>query len=421
MSDLERDLRDLLETKAGDVQTTPLAPPAVLRRGRRRQVGNVVGGALMAAAAAALVVGGAATFLGDRASEPPIMGDPGALPARTAVIGGVTVTAPQGWSLLDQSLWSMAIATETCTSSFEGTATPVGPGASEGDADPVETPPTVEEECTPVDLAAGVPIFTLANVEPNPTQTVCEVIPELPAQSVGRTDAYLYVAIDPDPQTQETWPVPLETVLPGSCGTNLTAEWIVDGVGYFAAAAFGPEVSDADRQAVLDAFAGLGFEGSPPQMAASPVIGFVVAAGVQDGVAWRLEAGPSLTCQSLGACVVQLAVITTDAGGDEQASPVTPPTTGSSITSASQPIGQATIAFGAAAADVEAVEIVAGDGATVTPTSVPWPSTLEAFASPEAPVDGTIWWATVPDVDTVNAVLADGSTGPRDTPAAPYG
>lgn len=103
MNDLERDLKELLETKAGGLDTTPLAPPAVLRRGRRRQVGTVVGGALMAIAAAAVVVGGTAAFLGDRASEPPIMGEREVLPAElrldTRKEGDELVASGDGWEI----------------------------------------------------------------------------------------------------------------------------------------------------------------------------------------------------------------------------------------------------------------------------------------------------------------------------------
>jgi hypothetical protein len=46
----------------------------------------------------------------------------------------------------------------------------------------------------------------------------------------------------------------------------------------------------------------------------------------------------------------------------------------------------------------------------VTPTTAPWPTALEAFAAPDAPVDGRIWWTVVPGVGSVKATLEDGTT-----------
>lgn len=407
MNDLERDLTELLETKAGGLDTTPLAPPAVLRRGRRRQVGTVVGGALMAVAAAAVVVGGASAFLTDRAIDPP-MGERDVLPARTATIGGVTVTAPEGWSLLDQWPLGMNIGTETCTSTFEGQATPVGEGGGGGSDDTVQTPPT--EECTPVELPGGVPLFTLGNVEPNPAQTICELFPEMPVQAVGPTDVFLYVALDANPEgASPTWPQPLGDGSADACAEGSVVRWRMGDVSYLAAAAIGEGASTEDRDAVAAAFEGLRFEGEPSPTR-SPVVGFVMAAGVEGGTEWRLEAGPYLRCAAgEAACGVQVAAISNDGEDTGDSASVTPPMA-SPFSATTLPVGTSTLVFGGMASQVASIEVTGGDGQTVTPNTSAWPTTLEAFAAQDAPVNGRVWWAIVPSVDSVTATLDDGTT-----------
>jgi hypothetical protein len=406
MNDLERDLKELFETKSGDVMTTPLAPKAVLKRGRRRQVGTVIGGTLMAVAAAAVVIGGGSAFLTDRADTPP-MGADEVLPARTATIGGVTVTAPEGWSLLDQWPLGMNVTTETCTSTFEGQGTPVGEGGGGGLDDPVETPPI--EECNSVDLPGGVPLFTLSNVEPNPAQAMCEIVPGFPAQTVAPTGVFLYVAVDANADgTSPTWPQPLGEGSTDPCAEGSIVRWSVDGVSYLAAAAFGEEASSEDRDTAAAAFDGLSFEGLPVPTT-SPVVGFVMAAGIEDGVAWRLEAGPNLRCAAGdAACGVQLAAVSDDDAATPGSASVAPPT-GSPFSATTLPLGTSTVVFGGMGTQVASIEVTTTGGATVTPTTAPWPTALEAFAAPDAPVDGRIWWTVVPGLESVRAILEDGT------------
>jgi hypothetical protein len=256
-----------------------------------------------------------------------------------------------------------------------------------------------------------VPLFTLANVEPNPVQTVCGLSSDAAPQAVGATDAYLYVALDvsdlaPAPQ----WPTTLEQTVGSTCSAEMSARWSSGGRTYLAEAVFGAEVSEADRQTVLDAFFQLAFTGNPKPSFAVPGPGYVVAAGVQDGVTWRLEPAVGMTCQSGGACAVQLVLITTDDAGGEQAWPIVPPTQGTPLIAASQPLGGTTLVYGAADPSVETLVVTATDGTAIAPSSIEWPSALEAFASPEAPVDGTIWWALIDEPASVNATLVDGTT-----------
>jgi hypothetical protein len=138
----------------------------------------------------------------------------------------------------------------------------------------------------------------------------------------------------------------------------------------------------------------------------------VVASGIESGVPWRIEAGPNIACpRDDAACAVTTALVWSE-DGTERSTGALPPIGGNSLNALSQRIGDATVSFGTASSDVRSIEIETTDGQTVTPGAVPWPSPLQAFASPTAPIDGTIWWAVVPGVSSVEAVRDDGTTVP---------
>jgi hypothetical protein len=100
MNDLERDLRDLLETRSreGTVPSTPA--PAVLRRARRRQVGTVLTAAV---GTAAVVVGAVVGLRAVNASNPEPR--PGGVPTIDVGEDGIAlpfaaITPPEGWTVL---------------------------------------------------------------------------------------------------------------------------------------------------------------------------------------------------------------------------------------------------------------------------------------------------------------------------------
>src|SRR3954447_1049478 len=188
MNDLEHDLRELFEQRASNVDVPGLAPKAVLHRGRRRQVGTVVTGVLACLVAA----GVAAAAIGDARHRAVIPGRGNGLPERTTSIGGVPVTAPAGWTLVDDWPLSAILATTSESCSFSGTGTPVdgngssgeGNGSSAGQAVPSATPmdggtsegdPPSGQTCTTENIGypQGVPILQLANFEVPLTETVC--------------------------------------------------------------------------------------------------------------------------------------------------------------------------------------------------------------------------------------------------------
>ena len=411
MNDLERDLKDLFESKAGGMQTTPLAPPAVLRRGRRRQVGTVVGGALVAIAAAAVVVAGASVFLADHGEAPPMV-DPDVLPERTATIAGITVTTPDGWSLLDQSALGFAVPTQMCSGtgsvsvapdgSFSATGTPIGEG------EPAAVP-SATEECTPLDVPeGGIPMFTMGNSEPHPLQTMCEVAPEIETQTVAGDDAFLSVSMGGPAEgtVGHAWPVSLEPE-DGPCGAGLYARWSADGTAYLGVARFGPDATDADREAVIGVFQDMRF--STPTDAVPLVLGYLLDGGEVAGVPWRVVAGPNLLCEAKDACGVSVAAVSGNATGSEPQMPVSPPRAGTPMIAAAEPLGEGIMIYGTADPTVRSIEIVSSNGTRTVPASVRWPETLQGFVNADV-IEGSVWWAVVDDVERVEAVLEDGNT-----------
>src|SRR4051794_8790495 len=117
MNDLEHDLRELFEQRATDVDVPGLAPRSVLQRGRRRQVGTIVTSVVACLAALGIV----AAAIGQARHPTVIPGEGNGLPARTTSIGGVPVTAPAGWTLVDD--WPLAAVLATTSESCSFTAT----------------------------------------------------------------------------------------------------------------------------------------------------------------------------------------------------------------------------------------------------------------------------------------------------------
>src|SRR4051794_15247185 len=128
MNDTERDLRELLESKARQAGAAPRATPEVLRRGRRHQVGTVaVAGLTALAVAAAAVVSLQALHRADTGAVP---GGPQGNPGFTATIQDFTLAVPQGWTLIDQTPLGMNMAIAT-SSSFNCTGTPIEAGGGQ--------------------------------------------------------------------------------------------------------------------------------------------------------------------------------------------------------------------------------------------------------------------------------------------------
>src|SRR5262245_15575545 len=206
MNDLENDLRELFDQRASNVDVPGLAPREVLRRGRRRQIGTVVTGVL----ACLIALGVAAAAIGTARHPAVIPGRGNGLPERTTSIGGVPVTAPAGWTLIDDSPLAAVLPTTSEACSFSGTGTPVeGNGASSAEAVSSATPlnggtsegdaSSSGQSCTTQNIgyAQGVPILQLANFRVPLMQTVCGLADQEPPATLPADGVAVYVGIFP--------------------------------------------------------------------------------------------------------------------------------------------------------------------------------------------------------------------------------
>ena len=121
MNDLERDLHELFDQRSRDVDPAVLAPDAIIRRGHRRQARTAVGGVLAGVVVIAVAVAAVGSIQRSDGVTPAGTND---LPARATHIGGVPVTAPAGWTLIDDTplLNVISTSTQSCSFSASGTA-----------------------------------------------------------------------------------------------------------------------------------------------------------------------------------------------------------------------------------------------------------------------------------------------------------
>ena len=254
MNDLERDIRDLLDE---EVRSAP--PPhestGALRRTRRRQGAVIAGGAL---AAVALVAGSFAGLrLIDRADDPTF----GDQPIVTTSVNGVTMSHPEGWYVVDPD------------------------DAGLNGSDP----------------APDLPKLILAVAPFDPGELFA-----CPGMTQGTPHPFL-MTIEEEPRAlngpaSSPWPVELEPLDVGAAESScypgwefLRAGWTTAGRTFEARAGFAPDVSDADRDALLDAFASLTFDAGT-----GSATSFVLATGTTAGEDWELIAGHDLITTSGG-------------------------------------------------------------------------------------------------------------------------
>ncbi len=269
MNDIEHELRELLHNRSSDESTTPLAPAEVLKRSRRRQIGTMAIGGLTAVLVIVASVAGLRAALPGHSVTAAAQND---LPERTATIQSFTVTAPAGWTLID---WGPS----TVTAFSFAQASP-------------QSPPPIS-----VAYVHPSPVFELANADPGlDKRAACSA-----DAVVGPTDAVMVIALGNDGAsgTPQPWPAPIDpsaAPVAGPCGAGYYASFVLNGTPYFGFLGVGADVSDADRQALFDAYAGLQVRPTPTAAALTRVgaIGYVLAAGIEQGVPWRLELGPSI-------------------------------------------------------------------------------------------------------------------------------
>ena len=275
MNDIEHDLRELFEERAKEVTTAPRAPEAIVMRSRRRELRTAAFAIVLTVAVVSLSVVGLRGVLAGRNSTPA-----GAVePTRTVTVNGVTVTVPESWWVVDPasagvepqhgsrvspSLIMLMSQTDLTTSGVLGC-----PGLNDGSLGQVLL--TIQE----TDLALNGEAARPWPVELQPLRTTAG----------SAADAGCY---------------------PG--WTFERAAWTAQGRSFEARVGMAPDVSDADRAALIAAYASMQFSTESALSSKGYVIGTGTAPG---GGSWSLSVSKDggndcFTIQSdstgLGAC-----------------------------------------------------------------------------------------------------------------------
>jgi hypothetical protein len=251
MTDVEREVRELLQRKADDAWSPPGAPPHVVKRARRRQMFTASVGAI------ATVVVGVGGFLGVRGLLADREDTPADRPRVEGTVNGITVIYPEGWFLVD----------------------PVEAG--------IEAPPLGDE----------LPhlVFWLSSYDPVPWAACPGLHTDAPREQLLMSIQELPLELGAGPAAAP-WPADLAPLDVGNtegvaCYPGyefLQASWSANGRSFEARAGIGPDAAEADRDALLEAFAGLRFapsEGGPSKA--------TIASGEAGDATWELVASRS--------------------------------------------------------------------------------------------------------------------------------
>ena len=406
MNDLERDLHELFEHHSRDVDPSVLAPGTVLRRGRRRQARTALGGALAAVVAIAVAV----AAVGSIARPQDITPGGNQLQERVTKIGGVPVTAPAGWTLIND--WPLAayMATSTAqTCSFTATGTAV-----DGNGSPIEASPQPEpsQACTsePTSLPAGLPVLQLANFEIPLMETVCGLGDSESATPVPADGVAVYVGDFTDgwdvDRIDQACPSALPTSLASGRPVNTTfADKDLTSVyGAVLVTGSAPSADDVDiAQAYIES---LDIRITPTAPDSTPGPGYVLAAGTNGEETWRLEAGMIDFDRQDGTPTLGATLVTTTPT-DEGSRTLPAATPASPVTDDYGDVGDAVVQFGTASNDVTAINVVAPDGGTTRATMLAWPLELGTLPYPVSPPAGQLWFAQGSTRGEVRPTFAD--------------
>jgi hypothetical protein len=383
MNDLERDLRELFRDRAGSVDAPTLAPEPVLRRSRRRQVRTVAAGA---AATAIVLLAALVAIAAIHTPTAKVPSGPSAYGQRTATIDGIAVTAPAGWTLIDDSPMARILPSSSESCSFSATGVPVGPGASDpsqvasGGSDN-NAGSTAQQSCSssPVAMPAGIPVLQLANFPLPPIGFVCDVA-DIERTSVPSDGVAAYVAEFPN----DIRAAEFTSACPGSEEIQTFADEGVTTV-YAAISVVGPDASADDAAVVRDFVHALGGTRITPSAPSTAAPAYVVAAG-DDGGTWRIEAG--ITSLGSGDAPIGAILVVTDPDGHETSSVAR---LSDGIVEQDRELDDGTwLQWGTAPASVTGITSVAPDGTRTGATLVPWPDGLRPFTDPTT-LDGSIW------------------------------
>lgn len=369
MNDLERDIRDVLDEEVRSAPT-PHERTGALRKTRRRQGAVIFGGALVAVA---LVAGSFAGLrLIDRADDPTF----GDQPILTTSINGITMSHPEGWYVVDPD------------------------EAGLNGSEPSPDLPKLILAVAPFDPGE---LFACPGMTQGTPHQFLMTIQEEPRALNGPASA--------------PWPVELEPLEVGAAESGcypdwgfLRAAWTAAGRTFEARAGFAPDVSDADRDALFDAFASLTFDAGT-----GGETSFVLASGTTAGEAWELIAGAGLL-PALGESVglelmLNAESVSAGIGGLQPSNPT--------ISMAQQQLGTGDqaqrVVFGAVPAEAVrlGLEVSGGD-----PVAVPAPEILDVPDEMDRRLNAFVFTlrldqtAVVTAYDESNAEIATGTVGP---------
>jgi len=298
MNDVERELRELLERKAGSVGgVAPRLPEKVRKRGRRRQAGTAAIGTFTVAAVALVSIAGFRAIDLGRADGGVPADDPWAgyeIFERTATIENFTITSPSDWYLVNQWPLGAQVATSTQSGTCEAVvAPPPGEIASEPPGTNCKTSSPV-----PVPFATPVPIVLLSNRDLGLGTSPCLT----GGTGLRGDDAVLEIAADTTtlssaaslPTDDRRWPVALsEGVDDGPCGRGHYVRFTDGRTSFLAWTGFGPDATNDDRRLLFSAFAEMDVVKWEPRAPDFPGPGYVIAGGENAAGPWRLELRPS--------------------------------------------------------------------------------------------------------------------------------
>jgi hypothetical protein len=252
MNDLEHDLRALLDEKAAGAGA-PTPDPRLIRRARRRQLGTAVGGVLVVAALLGGVAVAMATLGGPDRRTPADAIEPSV----ETTVNGVSVLHPADWSVVDPVVAGIQPASDTLpqlilllTTADPITPEAIGcPGLTGGQADGLVM--TLQHQ--PFALAGE-------GAQPWPVELVSLDTGNLAENEIEPSGCF------PD------W-------------TFLRSSWTEGGRTFEARVGLGPDVSEADREALEAAYASMRFAPT----AIGPVA-VVIATGTAGDEDWELIA-----------------------------------------------------------------------------------------------------------------------------------
>ena len=249
-------------------------------------------------------------------------------------------------------------------------------------------------------------MLELANVDPGlDKRSACSA-----DAVIGSTDTVMLIVLGSDGTgaTPGPWPVSIDPNTPpvtGPCGVGLYASFSLNGLPYFAFLGIGAGASDADRQSLFDAYAGMQARTTAPTAAMiGPLgaVGYVLAAGTEQGVPWRLELGPSIAnpatpAQNM-ATAACLRVFVGDGLGSIGCTPF--PNSGSSGPSGpgAQVVGDRLFVDGAVLPDATAVEYRAAGQDPVAATILTVPDSVRssiASLSGGGDIPARLYWVLV--------------------------